>query len=333
VIAGSGAGGAAAARTLARKGLKVLVLEEGGRFSPAQFSGRNTAWSLSHLYRDRGLQTFEGDTIGPLVAGRAVGGSTVINSAICFRARAGRLEAWRRTGLSWMTDARMAALYDDVEQTIGVVDTHPFIARRNNLVFLEGAKNLGLKCGFMRRNAPGCVGCGVCHLGCPTGGKSSVDRNFLAQAEEAGAVVVPRARAAQLRMEGSRCTGLTVELLDEQGEPAGPAVIHAKYTILSAGTVGTALILLKNSVGGPHVGQHLAMHPGVAALGRFDHEIRPWSGVPQGAWAEIPNEPNALLETFNVTLDIYYRFIGAPGAQGLERMKYANHVGSSRHGA
>ncbi|MEW5851930.1 MAG: GMC family oxidoreductase [Myxococcota bacterium] len=332
VIAGSGAGGAAAARTLARAGLKVLVLEEGGRHGGPQFTGKDMPWSLRNLYRDRGLQVFEGSVIAPLPAGRVVGGSTVINSGICFRAPDARLTEWRETaGIRWLTTERMKALYDEVEATIGVVETHPGIARQNNLVFLRGAERLGLTRGFIRRNAPGCTGCGVCHMGCPSGGKWSVDKNFLSQAEDAGAEVLPRARVAGLRVESGRCTGVNVDLLDENHNVVGNAAITAGRTILSSGSIGTPLILLRSDVGtkSGHVGQHLSMHPGVTGVALYDEEIKPWSGVPQGAFAELPDNPNVLLETFNVSLDLYYQLIGFAGPQGLARMKQANHLGSA----
>lgn len=331
VIVGSGAGGAAAARTLAQKGLKVLVVEEGRRLTQKDFRGKDMMWALSNLYRDKGLQMFQGAVTAPLPAGRVVGGGTVVNSAICFRAPAQRLGEWRNAGATWMTDERMAALYDEVESTIGVVETSPALARNNNLIFLRGAEKLGLERGFIRRNAPGCQGCGVCEKGCPSGGKWSVDKNYLLQAEEAGAGVLPGARATTLRMQGKECRGVELELLDENGNPTRTVTVTARHTILSAGAIGTPLVLLRNGVGtdSGHVGEHLAIHPGFSALGMFEEEVKVWSGVPQGAYAHLPGIPDALVETFNVGADIYYLFMGAVGAPSLERMKRANHIGSA----
>jgi len=330
VVVGSGAGGAAAARGLARAGLQVLVLEEGRRYTEKDFQGKKLPWSLLNLWRDRGVQSFEGPVISLLPAGRVVGGSTVINSGICFRATPERLVEWRAHA-PWMTDARMATLYDDVEKTIGVVETNPFIARKNNLTFLRGANALGLKHGFIRRNAPGCQGCGICHQGCPSGGKWSVDKNYLAQAEEAGASVLPAARVTTLRMEGRRCVGVDVDLLGPDDAVTGHATIHAKYTVLAAGSIGTALILQKNDVGtrSGHAGKNLAIHPAAVALAYFEEDIQAWSGVPQGAWAEVPETPEVLLETQGLSADVYYALLGKAGADGLAAMQRANKLCSS----
>ena len=48
------------------------------------------------------------------------------------------------------------------------------------MIVARGVEKLGLQGGLLRRNAPGCVGCGICNLGCPSGGKASVDGNLIA---------------------------------------------------------------------------------------------------------------------------------------------------------
>jgi choline dehydrogenase-like flavoprotein len=330
LVVGSGPGGAAAARTFARAGRTVLVVEEGPRLTETDFRGKKLPWSLHNLYRDRGAQAFEGPVISPLPAGRVVGGGSVINSGICFRATPERLAEWRAHA-PWMTQERMEQLYTEVERTLGVVETHPLIARNNNAVFLRGAANLGLKHGFIRRNAPGCQGCGVCHQGCPSGGKASVDKNFLVQAEQAGCSVLSQARVTRLLLEGKRCTGVELELLDEHGEVHATRTVTAQHTVLAAGAIGTSLILLNNNAGtaSGHVGKHLSIHPAVVNVALFDEEIRPWDGVPQGAYAEVPGTADILLETQGLSVDLYYVLVGGAGAGGLAAMKEANHMCSS----
>src|SRR5205823_10896769 len=51
--------------------------------------------ALSALYRDGGLTIAEGRPAIPTPVGRAVGGTTVINSGTCFRAPDSVLAGWR----------------------------------------------------------------------------------------------------------------------------------------------------------------------------------------------------------------------------------------------
>jgi choline dehydrogenase-like flavoprotein len=66
VIVGSGAGGAVVARELARDGRSVLILEEGGHYTPAEYGAMTPSNSIRRLAREAGLSVAVG-----LAAGRA----------------------------------------------------------------------------------------------------------------------------------------------------------------------------------------------------------------------------------------------------------------------
>jgi choline dehydrogenase-like flavoprotein len=176
VVVGAGAGGAACASELAKAGLSVVILEEGHRYEPRQFPA-NYGWAINHIYADKGSRYVEADSVYPMPAGRGVGGSTLINSAICYRAPDSILDRWAdRYGLEALRPEKLSPIYDYVEQVIGVTEMHPLQARANNLFVKRGAEKLGLDGHFIHRNAPGCVGCGVCQLGCPSGGTAGSPR-------------------------------------------------------------------------------------------------------------------------------------------------------------
>ena len=84
-IVGSGAGGATAAAVLAEAGLDVVVLEAGGHYDRSSYP-RHPIDAIISLYRDAGLTVADGRPPVPIPVGRAVGGTTVINSGTCFRA-------------------------------------------------------------------------------------------------------------------------------------------------------------------------------------------------------------------------------------------------------
>ena len=84
VIVGSGPAGATVARSLARAGVKVAIMEEGAVVDPrrAPLDGFS---AMSTLYRGMGATLIQGRAPMPYVQGRAVGGTSVINGAICWR--------------------------------------------------------------------------------------------------------------------------------------------------------------------------------------------------------------------------------------------------------
>ncbi|MEI7894688.1 MAG: FAD-dependent oxidoreductase, partial [Myxococcales bacterium] len=94
VVIGTGAGGAACAYELASRGRAVLLLEEGDFHRRSGFTGRSRAM-VNALYRDRGLTVALGNVGIPVFAGRAVGGSTTVNSGTCYRAPERIFRKWR----------------------------------------------------------------------------------------------------------------------------------------------------------------------------------------------------------------------------------------------
>ena len=90
-VIGSGAGGAVVAKELAEGGMRVAVLEEGEWWDTDAFTARPREMS-TRLYRDAGQLTTVGNPPIVLPLGRAVGGTTLVNSGTCFRTPGAVLE-------------------------------------------------------------------------------------------------------------------------------------------------------------------------------------------------------------------------------------------------
>ena len=85
IVIGSGAGGAFAARALARAGLATVIVEEGERWGVERIRASHPLDRFAGIYRDGGTTMALGNPPIALPLGRAVGGTTVINSGTCFR--------------------------------------------------------------------------------------------------------------------------------------------------------------------------------------------------------------------------------------------------------
>ena len=330
-ILGAGAGGSACAAALAERGLRVAVFEEGRHWAPADFR-QSTAWAFQNLYHGRGARSLRGNSVIPMPGGRGVGGSTLINSAICFKTPPAVMQDWRNRGCDRVTDARFEGYFDRIWRTIGVTVNPVAVQRNNNLIFRQGAEALGLNGAFLARNAPGCVGCGVCQYGCPHGGKYSVDRTFLAEALARGSVAVfADCRIDRAETRGDRVTAWTGHQVEPETHASrGTVRVEAQHFVVSAGPIQTPLFLLSNGLAdSAHCGDHLVIHPTVGSLARFAQEIRPWSGVTQGYYVDCWDQ-GFLLQTFTVTPDQYLILLQTgPNADTLSLMRDLKHLASA----
>ncbi|MET8860490.1 GMC family oxidoreductase N-terminal domain-containing protein, partial [Streptomyces sp. NPDC004579] len=232
VVVGSGAGGAMAARTLARAGLSVVVLEEGRHHPTASFGRRAPLDRFTELYRDGGATVALGRPPVLLPVGRAVGGTTVVNSGTCYRTPDHVLDRWRGVFGFGLAEG-FGPLLDEVERTLRVAPQPLDVLGNNGLLALAGAGRLGWRAAPLRRNAPGCKGSCQCVVGCPTGAKQSVQLSVLPDACAAGARIVTGARVLRILLDHDvpgppRAAGVLARRPDGTDlEILGPLVVAA----------------------------------------------------------------------------------------------------------
>src|SRR5215218_5075090 len=230
-IVGSGAGGAVAAALLAEAGLEVVVLEAGPYMDRLSYPEEPLA-ALSALYRDGGLTIAEGRPAIPTPVGRAVGGTTVINSGTCFRAPDLVLARWHEEhGIEWATE--LAADYAEAEEMLNVRPVDPERMGRNGQLLREGAEALGVRHEPLRRNAGGCFQCSACPAGCRLDAKQAMHVSFLPRAVAAGARVRAGVDARRVVFDGDRAAG--VECVAAVNGRRRPQAVRARRAVVVAG--------------------------------------------------------------------------------------------------
>jgi len=324
VIVGTGAGGAAAAYELAKRGKAVLMLEEGDYHRRSAFTGRaNDMTKL--LYRDMGLTIAWGNVGIPIFAGRAVGGSTVINSGTCYRTPEPVFSEWRSEhGLSMYSESSMAPYYQQVESMLGVER-----AKREHLggvgrVLERGAKRTGFThAGPILRNAPDCDGQGICCFGCPTGAKRSTDVSYVPEALKRGAQLLTAAKVETIDIVAGRARGVQGVLRSGR-----KFRIKAAAVVISAGTMHTPNLLRRNGIGkdNPVLGKNLSIHPATKVLAMFDEVVDQSRGIPQGYTIEDWRDEGIMFEGGSTPFDV--TAIGVPyvGKRLMEVMANFVHV-------
>ncbi len=253
-VIGSGFGGSVAALRAAEAGLRVTVLEQGRRLTPADLergaaSTRALLWEPAAGLRGYFRQTLLRDVV--VVSGVGVGGGSIVYAAVLIDPPAAALGApgWSRTGLDW--SAELAPHLTTAAAMLGR-RTNPMRGVQDEWL-RQAAVLLGV--GDTWGPTPqgidfdACIGCGQCITGCPHGAKLSLDRTYLARAEELGARILPLAKAEVLvplgRGDGS--DGWRVVARDPIGGSAvRPWSITAAEVVLAGGVLGTTGLLMAN---------------------------------------------------------------------------------------
>ncbi|HSL68846.1 MAG TPA: GMC family oxidoreductase N-terminal domain-containing protein, partial [Longimicrobiales bacterium] len=300
-VIGSGAGGAIVACKAAEAGKSVVVLEEGPYFLPPDISNRE-AEMTARLYKEGGLSATM-DLDMSLLQGKCLGGTTVINNAICFRLNDGGLTPGGRDVLAeWaalgaaIDGARLSAAYDRVEQAIGVrplLDVQdpavPPIDGPNAHALLNGWADVQrrdaslnrFKSGLFKKNYNQCLGCGYCNFGCRWGRKMSMAETYLPRAARHGARIVALCHAERITIENGRASAVVCKRADGR-----TLTVHAKSIVVSCGAVGSSVLLMKSGVK-KNVGNRFSFNAGTPMYARFADPVRAFDGVQMAAYIDL----------------------------------------------
>jgi hypothetical protein len=297
VVVGSGAGGAAAARTLASRGLAVVILEAGKFFSRNDYTGSILVRSAA-MYASLGLQYTVGNASIFLPTGEAVGGTTTINAGTCLRTPRWILKHWREAQGLDLDEKELERCFERVESWMetGVPDSK--LLGVPATIVARGADRLGLAHGPLMRNAPGCDGQAACCFGCPSGAKRSADISMIPAALQGGAVLYSHARVHDIRTD----RGATRVLA--RSSSGKTVTVRARALVMAAGALRTPALLRRAGVRHSMLGRNLSIHPATGALGVFPFVVGMDESIPQGYGLEGLREQGLLFETAGLPFEV-----------------------------
>lgn len=314
VIIGSGAAGATLAEQLAAQGRDVLILEKGPYVHPDQFS-EDEVDMISRLYSDGALQISQSLRF-TVLQGSCVGGTTVVNNAVCFDTPQEVLEHWNdpqgsnagidieayrqaqqavreRLQVKSIKDSSHSRPWEDVINPGDRVITQAV----NNYRAQEAAKNLEFD--VIQANITDCLGCGYCNIGCKYGRKLSMLDDVLPriQQEHPGkSRIVSEAEVTRLNGQGGKVTEIVARLRDGRQL----VIENPKTVVLSAGTIASSWLMMRSGIGAGQlpVGKYLSFNMGSPLHGLWEDELKSFAGLQIAHYLRPEGQSGFVYETW-----------------------------------
>src|SRR3954452_5360603 len=277
VVVGSGAGGAVVAATLAKQGLKVLVVEQGGYYNESDFAQLELK-AYQEMYW-RGGPTPTADMNITLLAGATFGGGTVINWTNSLKTKPWVREQWAREhGLEGVDGPDFDRHLDAVCNRLGVNDRCSDFNKTHEKM-QQGAEALGWSFKTILRNADPATydptTAAYMGFGDVSGSKQSTQKTYLQDAADHGAEFLVDTFVERVLTENGRAAGV------ECVGPAGRVTVRAPRVVVACGALESPALLLRSGIGGPAAGDYLRLHPAWAFLGSYGEDMEGWWGTPQ----------------------------------------------------
>lgn len=274
IVVGSGFGGSVAACRLAERGLDVLVLERGRRWSPEDYPrepGDPWIWDPDEPAEQHGwldLRLFDDMAVAQ---GAGVGGGSLIYANVLVEAPEEIFED------GWPPEITYAGLkphYEEVGRMMNVQEIPGGQLTERFRLMREGAEALGHGDRFRKlplgvtfddewsydleeplderhsrthTNAHGrrqgtCVHLANCDIGCDVQAKNTLDLNYLARAEDEGAEIRPLHVVRAIEPAGDGYRVRFERIVDGEMVPGSE---RAERVVVAAGSLGSTELLLR----------------------------------------------------------------------------------------
>ena len=324
VVVGSGAGGAAAAITLARAGRSVILCEAGPWRDPEDYP-YTMYGTMRDMFNNWGSLVATGDSIIPVVQARLVGGTPIINSAIVVRTPDDVLEDWRlHHGLGDVFGAQaIGRAQDRIEQELQIQASEAAILGPSSELMLAALERLGLEGHPTLRNVAGCQGVMQCLQGCRNRAKKTSNMLWIRELLELGGNVLSCAEVSRVDHAGGVATGIAGQFVHPEDKRRGAQfrVQARRGVVLAASATGSAPLLQRSGVKLPYLGKGWRAHPGAGVLGVYDEHINMHRGPSQAAASiHYRNDIGIKLESLSLPLELIAARVGGAGPQLMQRL-------------
>lgn len=330
-VIGSGAAGAIIAEKLAAAGKSVVLLEKGGYYDGESMNQRENDM-IPLLWKNSGAN-FTSNLKIAIAQGSCLGGSTVINDAVCFRIPELVIKQWNDLGVH-ISKEEWDYANDEVSARINV-------AKVTDAELNENAKKLQKACSIMQVNGEpitehrvndrncgqswtdaelqSCVQCGFCHLGCHYDTKQSMLVTYIHDALHSNNDFTAYCNCDVTKIIHSDgvATGVEGSFIDNTGNEKYRIRVNAKVIIISAGAIASSNLLHKSGVANKNIGQGLALHPAPFVMGHFAEKIYGNRGIPMSytchEFGVTNNVKNGGFLIESIFLPIFQMALAIPG--------------------
>jgi choline dehydrogenase-like flavoprotein len=300
VIVGSGAAGAVLGYRLAEAGRQVLMLERGRHVDPSEFS-EDEIDMFSKLYADGALQLSR-DFRFQVLQGQCVGGTTVVNNAVCFDLPEPVLRRWNDAHEAGLDEARLRESFVAMRCLLHIRRQPNLFLHPGARKFVAGIERLGLQAppnnfGIVEANIADCLGCGYCNIGCAYGKKLSMLDTLLPWAQQKfgpdGLRILAECEVERIVANNGRARSLDCTLSDGRR-----LRVNANTVVVSAGTISSSWLLMNSGLGGRMVGQGLHFNMGSPITADFEEALHSYDGLQISHYFEPPADQGYVMETW-----------------------------------
>ena len=281
LIIGSGFGAAPPALHFSERGYNVLMIEKGEKIVPE----KDFKQTMDPKYLLKYIKSIKGDGVQFTFA-EGLGGGSGFYEMVSFRAPSIAFNLKDESGNNlWPSGVNRKNLdpyYKIAETNMNVHQIPKEDVPKNGIVFSKLMSNLGYSVDRVNYSVRNCRGTSFCVAGCTFGSKQNLINTYFRKAEKYGLKTITNIRAEQIiplntnghvyhqpyRIEEIPFRFQVNATSDTNGEKV---TIFTKILILAAGTVGTAVILLKSKKYikrvSAHIGKNINVNGSVKTLG------------------------------------------------------------------